>query len=226
MPDPGSHSYDVPRTRLRDRYDDQGVPDQHADRAANEELQRENPPRPLGDPERAAGPLGARGTSRGDPSIDEPATAASDGLVLRSAAFSDHAMIPDRYSYDRDNVSPPLEWSAPPDGTAELVLLCEDPDAPNGTFVHWVVTGLPPDSTGVDEGALPAGAHVGRNGFGEDGWGGPRPPVGDEPHRYFFRLHAVDRPLDLGDRPSADEVRAVLDEHSIAAGTLVGRFGR
>ncbi|HEX2132313.1 MAG TPA: YbhB/YbcL family Raf kinase inhibitor-like protein [Actinophytocola sp.] len=180
----------------------------------------------MGDPERAAGPTGTRGTSRGDPSIDEPATPVSGGLMLRSAAFTEHTLIPDRYSYDGGNVSPPLEWSRPPDGTAELVLLCEDPDAPGGTFTHWVLTGIHPETSGVEEGTLPPHTAAGRNGFDEPGWGGPRPPVGDDPHRYFFRLHAVDRPLDLGDRPTADEVHRALRGHVLATGNLVGTFGR
>ncbi|OLF17247.1 YbhB/YbcL family Raf kinase inhibitor-like protein [Actinophytocola xanthii] len=178
---------------------------------------------PQPDPDRAAGPLGTRATSRDDIPTDEPA---GSELIVRSAAFSDHTLIPDRYSYEGENVSPPLEWSEPPDGTAELVLLCEDRDAPTGTFVHWVVTGIRPDTTGAEEGSLPAGASAARNGFGKPGWGGPRPPVGDEPHRYFFRLHAVDQPVSVGDQPTAEQVRAALEGHTLATGTLVGTFGR
>jgi Raf kinase inhibitor-like YbhB/YbcL family protein len=213
MPDPGSHAYDVRRTRLRAEYDDHGVPDQHADRAANEELQREHPPRPVG--ERAAGPRGGEG------GVED-----SGGMRLRSSAFSDHTLIPDRYSYDGGNTSPPSEWSDMPPGTEELTLLCEDPDAPGGTFVHWVVLGIPADVTGIEENSVPKGAVVGRNGFGEPGWGGPRPPVGDEPHRYFFRLYAADRPLGLGAGVTAEDVHAAIEGRLLAKGTLVGLFGR
>ncbi|MBB5802600.1 Raf kinase inhibitor-like YbhB/YbcL family protein [Saccharothrix ecbatanensis] len=213
MPDPGSHAYDVRRTRLRAEYDDQGVPDQRADRAANEELQRDHPPRAVG--ERAAGPPGGGGGVEED-----------GGLNARSAAFSGHTMIPDRYSYEGGNTSPPLEWSDVPSGTAELALLCEDPDAPSGTFTHWVVTGIPADVTSIEEGAVPPGAVVGRNGFGEQGWGGPRPPVGDEPHRYIFRVYAVDRPLGLGEGVTADDLRSAIKGRVLAHGTLVGLFGR
>src|SRR5947209_7417856 len=142
MPQPGSHRYEIKRTRLRGEYDDHGVPDQHADRAANEELQRDNPPRPIGDPQRAAGPYGRRDTSRDAPGIDDPPRPLAGELELRSAAFNDHTVIPDRYSYEGRNISPPLEWHGVPDGTQELVLLCEDPDAPSGTFTHWAVTGI------------------------------------------------------------------------------------
>jgi Raf kinase inhibitor-like YbhB/YbcL family protein len=147
-------------------------------------------------------------------------------IELRSAAFNDHTLIPDRYSYEGGNISPPLEWGAIPEGTAELVLLCEDPDAPSGTFTHWVVTNIAPSATGVAEGELPEGATPGRNGFGKVGWGGPSPPVGDDPHRYFFRLCAADKPLGLGEGSSAEQVHAALEGHLIARGTLVGLFGR
>jgi Raf kinase inhibitor-like YbhB/YbcL family protein len=147
-------------------------------------------------------------------------------IELRSAAFTDHTLIPDRYSYEGGNISPPLEWGGIPDGTAELVLLCEDPDAPSGTFTHWVVTNIAPSTTGVAEGKLPEGSAPGRNGFGRKGWGGPRPPVGDDPHRYFFGLYAVDRPLGVGEGASAEQVRAALEGRVVARGTLVGLFGR
>lgn len=151
--------------------------------------------------------------------------AAPGGLVLRSPAFADHAPIPARYGLDGGNESPPLEWSAPPAGTVELALLCEDPDAPSGRFTHWVVAGIPPTVTGLGRG-LPAGATAGRNDFGRPGWGGPRPPVGDEPHRYVFRLFAVDRPLRLGPHTTGDELRAAVGGHHLATGTLVGLFAR
>ncbi|WP_245788223.1 YbhB/YbcL family Raf kinase inhibitor-like protein [Amycolatopsis marina] len=188
-------------------------------------MQRDNPPRPLGDPDRAAGPQGTRGTSRGSPGIDDPPRPLSTQVELRSSAFNDHTLIPDRYSYAGGNMSPPLEWGGIPDGTSELVLLCEDPDAPNGTFVHWVVTGISPSSTGVGEGESPGGS-PGRNGFGELGWGGPQPPVGDEPHRYFFQLYAVDQPLGLVEAPGAEHVHAAMEGHVLAHGNLVGLFAR
>lgn len=226
MPNPGSHSYDIKRTRLRAEFDDHGTPDQHADRAANEQLQREHPPRPVGDPERAAGPTGTRGTSQGDPDIDDGPRAVAGGIELRSPAFNDHTMIPNNYSYDGGNEVPALEWFGIPDEARELVLLCEDPDAPTGTFVHWIIANIDPASTGVGDGELPEGAVEGTNGFGERGWGGPRPPVGDDPHRYFFRLYAADAPLGLSEGASAEDVHAALEGHTLERGTLVGLFGR
>ncbi|MGP3980847.1 YbhB/YbcL family Raf kinase inhibitor-like protein [Streptomyces sp. KR80] len=149
------------------------------------------------------------------------------GIELHSSAFSDHTVIPRHYSKDGDNVSPPLTWSGVPDEAAELVLLCEDPDAPSGTFVHWLVTGIPPDKSGLDAGETPPGAHAYTNGFGDDGWDGPLPPVGDNAHRYIFHLYALPDRLSLSDRPTAREVhRAVDRQGELASGTLVGLYQR
>ena len=101
MPNPGSHRYDIERTRLRGRLDDEGVPDQHADEAANAQLQQDNPPRTLGDPDRAAGPLGAPT----NPDVSELSTPKDGQPQLRSAAFNDHTLIRNRYSYDGGNTS-------------------------------------------------------------------------------------------------------------------------
>ena len=148
------------------------------------------------------------------------------GIELRSSAFSDQDMIPRRYSHDGENVSPELAWSGVPDGTAELVLLCEDPDAPAGTFPHWLVTGIDPASTGVDAGQTPKGGSALRNGFGKAGWGGPRPPIGDPPHRYLFHLFAVSEPVTLPAEPTAGDVHDAVRGVTLASGTVVGTFAR
>ncbi len=179
----------------------------------------------MAEADRSAGPKGRGGTSRGDPSIDEPPSTLSDGLELRSPAFNDGTLIPDRYSRQGGNEVPPLQWTHVPDGTEELALLCEDPDAPGGVFTHWVVTAIPPDVTSIED-AAPSNAALGRNSFGELGWGGPQPPVGDRAHRYFFRLYAVDRPLGLGEGATAEDVHAAVGNHALATGTLVGLFAR
>src|SRR5947209_12086718 len=106
-PNPGSHKYDIARSRLRTEFENHGLPDQNAERPANDELQLEHPPRRIDPDGRGAGPQGNRGTSRGDPSVDEPQPQPSGGIELRSAAFSDHAIIPKRYSLDGGNISPP-----------------------------------------------------------------------------------------------------------------------
>lgn len=148
------------------------------------------------------------------------------GLMLRSAAFNDHDLMPGRLSRLGGNVSPPMQWSGVPDDTAELVLLCEDPDAGPEPFLHWLVTGIDPSVGGVPEGQAPAGGQEWPNDFGSPGWGGPQPPLGDDPHRYFFRLYAVARPLDLPARPSATDVHEATSGTERASGTLVGVFAR
>lgn len=147
------------------------------------------------------------------------------GIELRSSAFSDHDTIPRRHAREAENSSPPLEWSGVPDDAAELALVCEDPDAPAGTFVHWLVTGIDPHSTGVDEGAVPPGGHQHPNAFGNPGWDGPQPPVGDPVHRYFFRIFALGAPLGAADG-DAGSIRAVVEDQQIASGTVVGVYQR
>jgi Raf kinase inhibitor-like YbhB/YbcL family protein len=120
------------------------------------------------------------------------------GLELRSPSFEDHQPIPARHAKDHENLSPTLEWSGVPEEAAELAVLCEDPDAPRGTFVHWVLAGLQPTATGLAEGEHPAAAVEGRNDFGEEGYSGPLPPRGDGPHRYFFRVFAASAPRATG----------------------------
>ena len=147
-------------------------------------------------------------------------------IELRSPAFSDHAAIPTRFTKDGEDLSPPLEWSGVPEGTAELALLCEDPDAPGGTFVHWVLSGLDASLSGLGEGETPPGAVEGTNDYGHTGYGGPRPPAGDDPHRYFFRLYAAADPLGLSPGGSADDLRRALARTELARGTVVGTYQR
>lgn len=148
------------------------------------------------------------------------------GLTLASAAFSDHDLMPQRMARQGGNVSPPLQWGAAPAGTAEFVVWCEDPDAGAEPFLHWLVTGVDPAATGVGEGELPPSGREWPNDFGETGWGGPHPPLGDDPHRYFFRVYAVAQPPQLPDRPRVSDVRAAVAPLELASGTVVGRFGR
>jgi len=219
MPEPGSHQFDIHRTRRRGFYEREhvpSVPDQHADEAARADVERDNPPHRLPPRERAGGPAGA---------TRPPGSQRADGLRVRSPAFNDHDFLPERHARAGEDVAPPLEWDDVPDGTAELALLCEDLDAPGGPFIHWVVAGIPADAHEIGE-RLPRGAREGRNGFGEPGWGGPHPPVGDEPHRYAFRLVALDEHAKLPDPPRADDLRTAVREHGIAGGTLIGLYAR
>ncbi|MGI5352707.1 YbhB/YbcL family Raf kinase inhibitor-like protein [Streptomyces sp. CA-250714] len=148
------------------------------------------------------------------------------GIELSSSAFTDHAIIPRRYTRDGDDTSPPLEWSGVPGGTRELLLLCEDPDAPSGTFVHWLVTGIDPEARSVGAGETPRGGTPLTNGFGGSGWGGPMPPAGDEAHRYFFRLYALPEPVQIPDNASAEDVHRAVDGAALASGNIVGLYQR
>jgi Raf kinase inhibitor-like YbhB/YbcL family protein len=211
MPEPGSHAYDIQRTRLRAQLDDQGIPDGNADEEANRRLRGPEPhPSPSMETERAAGPLGD------NPSPGSPGNV----LELRTSAFSDNSIMAKRHAKDGDNEAPDLVWNGVPEGTRELALLVADPDAPTGTFLHWLVTGIAPEAQGVE------GGRQHENGFGEQGWGGPLPPVGDDPHRYVFRLYALGEPFAAPEPADADSLRAWLDEHALATGTVTGLYGR
>jgi Raf kinase inhibitor-like YbhB/YbcL family protein len=151
-------------------------------------------------------------------------------MQLTSTAFTEGQPIPARYTADGENVSPPLRWDAPPDATRGLALVCEDPDAPRGTWTHWVVFNLPPNCRELAEGAgrnggVPDGAVEGLNDFGRLGYGGPSPPPG-KPHRYFFKLYALDAPLDLQSGLSRPELLAAMKGHVLDQAILVGKYGR
>lgn len=147
-------------------------------------------------------------------------------LRLESPAFRAGGEIPRRYTCDGADVAPPLAWSGVPDGTESLALIVEDPDAPRGLWVHWLVYDLPPDTTGLPEGgALPPGAREGRTHYPEPGYGGPCPPPGP-PHRYVFRLYALDRSGALPDGASRDDLLAEARGHALAEAELVGIYGR
>lgn len=144
-------------------------------------------------------------------------------VTVSSTAFGDGGEIPRRYTCDGDDVSPPLSFAGVPSGTRELALLVEDPDAPGGTFVHWVAWGIDPTKPAIAEGGSPSG--TGTNGFRHRGYGGPCPPRG-APHRYVFTVFALSRPLDLKPGASADDLRRAVVDTVLAEGRLVGRYAR
>jgi len=148
------------------------------------------------------------------------------GIQVRSSAFEYNELIPRRYRMDGENVSPDLTWSGVADGAAELLLLCEDPDAPRRTFLHWLVTGIDPACTGIESGGRPDSGRVWRNDFGEFGYSGPQPPVGDQAHRYYFRVFALAEPVRLPRHPSAAAVHLTIRGTELASGALVGRYQR
>jgi Raf kinase inhibitor-like YbhB/YbcL family protein len=147
-----------------------------------------------------------------------------NAIELSSPAFDDQDVLPEKYSRQGGNVSPPLVWTGVPPDAAELLLLCEDPDA--GGFVHWLVTDIPATMSHVTEGEMPPGGRARRNSFGEMGWAGPQPPVGDAPHHYVFQLYALTGPPQLPDGANGADIRRAIEDQQLAADTLTGLFAR
>jgi Raf kinase inhibitor-like YbhB/YbcL family protein len=151
-------------------------------------------------------------------------------IELTSKAFQPGGTIPKQYTGDGVDRSPPLAWSEPPAGTQSLALICEDPDAPRGTWVHWVLFNLPAQSRELEEGlptteTLGNGAKQGTNDFGNIGYGGPAPPKG-KPHRYFFKLYALDGAVALPAGATKSKLMDALKGHILAQGQLLGQYGR
>jgi Raf kinase inhibitor-like YbhB/YbcL family protein len=149
------------------------------------------------------------------------------GLIgLSSHDFEAGGTIPERFSVDGGNAVPTLHWDGMPEGTAELAVLCEDPDTGVGTWVHWLVAGIDPSNHEIVGGALPAGAVQGINDFGECGYGGPQPVPGTGAHRYFFVLYALMSRTGLRQGFEADELRRAVIGNELARGVLLGTFER
>jgi len=149
---------------------------------------------------------------------------------LTSNAFQKGEAIPRQFTGDGRNISPPLQWTDPPAGTRSLALVCEDPDAPRGTFTHWVIYNLPADLRQLNENllskaSLSDGAIQGINDFGKVGYGGPAPPAG-KPHRYFFKLFALNRPLDLPAGVSRVQLLKAIQGHVLGEAELMGTYKR
>lgn len=150
-------------------------------------------------------------------------------MELVSPAFAPHGGIPVRHTCEGHDVAPPLQWRGVPGQAVSLVLIVDDPDAPDPaapqrTWVHWVVLDLPPTSAGLPEGGrpLPAGAHDGLNDWGRHGYGGPCPPIGR--HRYVFKLYALDARLPALARPTKAAVEQAMRGHVLAQAELVGTY--
>ena len=149
-------------------------------------------------------------------------------MILESEAFANGELIPRRYTCDGDDMSPALSWREAPTETASFALVVDDPDAPKGTWVHWVLFNVAASENGLDEdaekGSLLEGAVEGVNSWGQRGYGGPCPPSGT--HRYFFKLYALDRRLQLGAGASADDVAEAIEGRVLAEAALMGRYAR
>ena len=148
----------------------------------------------------------------------------NSGLAITSPAFADGQPIPAAFTADGANVSPELAIANPPAGTACFALIVDDPDAPMGTWVHWVAWNIPASTTAIPEGRLPAGSVEGRNSWGRTGYGGPSPPSGT--HRYHFKLYAVDRPLELPRTADKQTLIDVMEGHVLARAQLTGTYRR
>jgi hypothetical protein len=141
---------------------------------------------------------------------------------LSSPAFQDSGLIPQKFTCQGDNVSPELSWSEAPANTKSFALIMDDPDAPGGTFTHWVLFDIPADQKQLAEGTGPIGVG-GNNGLNQTGYMGPCPPSGI--HRYYFRLYALDVPsLNLKEAASRSEVEAALNDHIIGVADTMGRY--
>lgn len=148
-------------------------------------------------------------------------------LKLSSTAFPQEGAIPSKYTCDGPNISPPLIWAEVPEGTKTLALICDDPDAPGKTWVHWVLYGLPATSKGLAENVppqpkLPDGSKQGTTDFKKIGYGGPCPPSGS--HRYYFKLYALDTNLPLEPGATKDQLLKAMGGHILAQGQLMGRY--
>mgnify|MGYP001190254120 CR=1 FL=1 len=151
-------------------------------------------------------------------------------IQITSDAFQNGEPIPMRHTCDGEDLSPPLRWSGVPEGAQSLVLITDDPDAPAGTWVHWVMFNIPPGLGELPEGVPPTetfddGRRHGINDFRRPGYGGPCPPPG-RPHRYFFRLYALDCRLDLPSGVRRAQVDQAMAGRVLAQGELMGTYGR
>lgn len=150
-------------------------------------------------------------------------------IQLTSEAFSDGTMIPKRFTCDGEDLSPPLSWSGLPAGTGSLALICDDPDAPVGTWDHWVLFNIPASATGLPvnvpaKAILDDGSVHGNNSWGRLGYGGPCPPGGT--HRYFFKLYALDIALNLKTGATKSQLVKAMEGHILDQGQLMGKYRR
>jgi Raf kinase inhibitor-like YbhB/YbcL family protein len=150
-------------------------------------------------------------------------------MELKSSAFTAGEMIPQKYTCDGPDVSPPLSWSDVPAGAKSLALIADDPDAPMGTWVHWVAWNIPPNARGLEEGvpkrdSLPNGMKQGTTDFRSIGYGGPCPPSGT--HRYFFKLYALDISLNLPPSTTKKDLEKALQGHLLQQVELMGKYAR
>jgi len=166
--------------------------------------------------------LAGTGCGKGSPVIEEGEAVMV--LQVSSPVFIEGGTIAKKFTCDAENVSPPLAWSGIPTDTQSQALIVDDPDAPGGTWVHWVLYDLPADTTSLAEGAMKIGVE-GVNDFRKPGYGGPCPPRGST-HRYYFKVYALDTRLGLKPGASKGDLERVMQGHVLAQGVLMGKYGR
>ena len=150
-------------------------------------------------------------------------------IVITSSAFKEGGMIPAKYTCDGQNISPPLKWEQVPQGVKSFALISDDPDAPVGTWVHWVMWNIPTEANGLPENILPAkdlpdGSKQGINSSRKQGYSGPCPPGGT--HRYYFKIYALDEKLDLPPASAKQDLLEAMKGHILAEGSLMGKYQR
>jgi len=161
-------------------------------------------------------------------SQNPPTNGVAMKLPITTTAFAEGQPIPRRHAFKDQDISPALQWSDVPPAAKSLALICDDPDAPMGTWVHWVIYDLPPTATGLAEGVaktpeLSDGAKQGVNDYKKIGYGGPCPPPG-KPHRYFFKLYALDKKLELKPGLTKKDLLKAMEKHVLAEGELMGTY--
>jgi hypothetical protein len=148
-------------------------------------------------------------------------------MQIKSSAFKDGEFIPEKFTCDGENVNPLLEIKNLPGGTKSLTLIMDDPDATSGvTWDHWILFNIDPKSQYIAEDNVPAGALQGKSSWGRASYGGPCPPRGAKPHRYMFKLYALDTLLDLTEGATKQEIEKAIENHIIDQTTLIGLYGR
>ncbi|WP_017717909.1 YbhB/YbcL family Raf kinase inhibitor-like protein [Kamptonema formosum] len=166
-------------------------------------------------------------STAGTGSPSQPQTATT--MKLHSTAFDPNNLIPAKHTCDGQDISPPLSWDDPPAGAKSLALICDDPDASRGSFIHWLVYDLPALAHQLPEGVpkqpkLATGGVQGKNDFGSIGYGGPCPPTGT--HRYVFKLYALDKQLGLQPGATKAQVLKAIEGHNLGTAELIGRYAR
>ena len=150
-------------------------------------------------------------------------------IKITSPAFEDGGLIPAKYTCDGADISPSLQWETVPEGTKSIALICDDPDAPMGTWVHWVLFNLPAETKELpakfpDDETLPDGTRQGITDFGKTGYGGPCPPSGT--HRYFFKIYALDKKIDTVAIADKAQLLKTMEGHILGQGQLIGKYKR